>query len=145
MRALVQRTGRASLFVEGKEISTIDRGLVVFVGVKKGDEVADADYLVKKIVNLRVFEDENGKMNRSVKDEKGQILAVSQFTLYGDASHGNRPSFTEAELPDRANFLYNYVLEKLNEEVVTKPGVFGADMTIRQENLGPVTILIESK
>jgi len=145
MRALVQRTGRASLFVEGKEISTIDRGLVVFVGVKKGDEVADADYLVKKIVNLRVFEDENGKMNRSVKDEKGQILAVSQFTLYGDASHGNRPSFTEAELPDRANFLYNYVLEKLNEEVVRKPEVFGADMTIRQENLGPVTILIESK
>ncbi len=145
MRAVVQRTGRARLSVDGKEISVIQGGLVAFIGVKKGDERADADYIVKKIANLRIFEDADGKMNRSVKDIGGEILAISQFTLYGDASGGNRPSFIEAELPQRANELYQYVLDELNKQVITKPGVFGADMTIEQVNQGPVTIIIESK
>jgi len=145
MRVVVQRTGKTKLSVGGKEISAIDSGLVAYIGVKKGDEKIDADYIVKKIVNLRIFEDENGKMNLSIKDVGGQILAVSQFTLYGDTSGGNRPSFFEAELPDKANELYEYVLSELNKHVVTKPGVFGADMTIEQTNLGPVTIIMESK
>lgn len=145
MRAVIQRVGKTRLWVDGKEISAIDGGLVVYLGVKKGDEIADADYIVKKIANMRIFEDENGKMNLSVKDVCGQILAVSQFTLYGDASGGNRPSFTMAEAPDKANEIYEYVLAELNKHVVTRPGVFGADMTIEQVNFGPVTIILESK
>ncbi len=144
MKAVVQRVRRTSLTVDGELISKIPFGLVVFLGVKVGDEEASADYLMKKVANLRVFEDENGKMNLSVKDVGGEVLLVSQFTLYGDASHGNRPSFTLAERPERANALYEYALESLKSRGVTvKKGVFGGDMKIEQYNDGPVTILLE--
>ena len=146
MKAVVQRVKAASLKVEGRLVSEIPFGLVVFFGVKVGDDAAKADYIVKKIANLRIFEDADGKMNLSVKDVGGEVLFVSQFTLYGDASHGNRPSFTLAERPERAEPLYEYAAEKIREYgVPVKTGVFGADMKIEQLNDGPVTILLESE
>ncbi len=145
MKAVVQRVKKARLSVDGKLVSEIPFGLVVFFGVKTGDTEKEADYLAKKIAALRIFEDENGKMNLSVKDMGGEILFVSQFTLYGDASKGNRPSFTLAERPERADALYQYAAQKLAEyEVPVKLGVFGADMQIEQQNDGPVTILLEA-
>ena len=144
MKAVVQRVKATRLVVDGQLISEIPFGLTVFLGVKTGDTEKEADYLAKKIAALRIFEDENGKMNLSVKDVGGEVLFVSQFTLYGDASHGNRPSFTLAERPERANALYEYAAKKLVEQGVTvKLGVFGADMQIEQHNDGPVTILLE--
>ncbi len=144
MRAVVQRVKKTSLKVNGELISEIDFGLTVFLGIKVGDEKEQADYLMRKIANLRVFEDENGKMNLSVKDVGGEVLLVSQFTLYGDASHGNRPSFTLAERPEKAEPLYEYALSALEAQGVRmKRGVFGADMKIEQLNDGPVTILLE--
>ena len=144
MKAVVQRVGKTSLKADGKLISEIPFGLTVFLGIKVGDEKEQADYLMRKIANLRVFEDENGKMNLSVKDVGGEVLLVSQFTLYGDASHGNRPSFTLAERPENAEPLYQYALSALETQgVVVKKGVFGADMKIEQFNDGPVTILLE--
>ncbi len=143
MRAVVQRVLNAELKVEGKLISKIGKGLVVFFGVKNGDVPADADKIVKKISALRIFEDENGKMNLSVGDVGGEVLFVSQFTLYGDASHGNRPSFTEAARPETAKPIYDYAAEKLRSlGVPVSTGIFGADMKILQENDGPVTILL---
>lgn len=143
MRAVVQRVLNAELKVEEKLISKIGRGLVVFFGVKNGDVPADADKIVKKISALRIFEDENGKMNLSVGDVGGEVLFVSQFTLYGDASHGNRPSFTEAARPETAKPIYDYAAEKLRSlGVPVSTGIFGADMKILQENDGPVTILL---
>ncbi len=143
MRAVVQRVLNAELKVEGKLISKIGRGLVVFFGVKNGDVPADADKIVKKISALRIFEDENRKMNLSVGDVGGEVLFVSQFTLYGDASHGNRPSFTEAARPETAKPIYDYAAEKLRSlGVPVSTGIFGADMKILQENDGPVTILL---
>lgn len=143
MRAVVQRVLNAELKVEGKLISKIGRGLVVFFGVKNGDVPADADKIVKKISALRIFEDENGKMNLSVGDVGGEVLFVSQFTLYGDASHGNRPSFTEAARPETAKPIYDYAAEKLRSfGISVSTGIFGADMKILQENDGPVTILL---
>lgn len=145
MRAVVQRVQRTTLSVDGELISEIPFGLTAFLGVKCGDTEKEADYMAKKIANLRIFEDENGKMNLSVKDVGGEVLLVSQFTLYGDASHGNRPSFTLAERPERAEPLYEYVVRALQGQGVTvKKGVFGADMKIEQFNDGPVTILLEN-
>ena len=144
MKAVVQRVQKTSLKVDGALISEIPFGLTVFLGIKVGDERKQADYLMRKIANLRVFEDENGKMNLSVKDVGGEVLLVSQFTLYGDASHGNRPSFTLAERPKKAEPLYEYAVQALSAQGVTvKKGVFGADMKIEQFNDGPVTILLE--
>ena len=144
MRAVVQRVQKTSLKVDGALVSEIPFGLTVFLGIKLGDERKQADYLMRKIANLRVFEDENGKMNLSVKDVGGEVLLVSQFTLYGDASHGNRPSFTLAEHPEKAEPLYEYAVQALSAQGVTvKKGVFGADMKIEQFNDGPVTILLE--
>ncbi len=144
MKAVVQRVKYATLKCEGELISKIDKGLVVFFGVQKGDALDKVDYLAKKISNLRVFEDENGKMNLSVKDINGEILAVSQFTLIADLSHGNRPGFSYAEVPEIANNVYEIFLEKLKENgVIVKKGVFGGDMKIEQLNDGPVTIIYE--
>ena len=144
MKAVVQRVKRTSLFVDGKLISEIDFGLAVFLGVKIGDSEAQAEAMAKKIANLRIFEDENGKMNLSVKDVGGQILLVSQFTLLGDCSHGNRPSFSNAERPDRAKELYEYTAKNLRAwNLPVKLGVFGADMKIEQFNDGPVSIFLE--
>ncbi|MBO4939982.1 MAG: D-tyrosyl-tRNA(Tyr) deacylase [Clostridia bacterium] len=144
MRAVVQRVKNTTLSVDGELVSEIPFGLTVFLGVKTGDGEKEADYIAKKIANLRIFEDENGKMNLSVLDVGGEVLLVSQFTLYGDASHGNRPSFTLAERPERAEPLYEYTVNALSQYGVTvKKGVFGADMQIDQHNDGPVTILLE--
>ena len=145
MKAVVQRVKRTTLSVDDKLISAIDGGLTVFLGVGVGDDESGAEYLAKKIAALRIFEDENGKMNLSVKDVGKEILLVSQFTLYGDTSKGNRPSFATAERPDRANELYLYTAKLLREAgVPVQLGVFGADMQISQHNDGPVTILLDS-
>ena len=144
MKAVVQRVKQTSLSVDGNLISSIPSGLTVFLGIGRGDTRLQAEKAAYKIANLRIFEDCNGKMNLSVKDVGGEILLVSQFTLYGDCSHGHRPSFTEAEQPDKANELYEYCAEKLREYGITvKLGVFGADMQISQSNDGPVTIILE--
>jgi len=144
MKAVVQRVKKASLVCDGKVISEIGNGLVVFFGVGVGDAYEKADFLAKKIVNLRIFADENGKSNLSVKDVGGEILAVSQFTLLADVSHGNRPGFTNAEAPERANNVYEYFLIKLEENGVTpEKGVFGGDMQITQQNDGPYTIIYD--
>ena len=144
MKAVVQRVKGASLHCDGKLISEIGFGLVVFLGVKVGDDLSKADTLAKKISNLRIFADENGKSNLSVKDVGGEILAVSQFTLLGDVSRGNRPSFTDAEQPEKANETYEYFLEQLALNGITpKKGVFGGDMTINQINDGPYTIIYD--
>jgi D-tyrosyl-tRNA(Tyr) deacylase len=144
MKAVIQRVKETSLTVDGKLISHIPFGLTVFLGVKVGDCEEQAEKIAAKIAKLRIFEDAEGKMNLSVKDVKGEILLVSQFTLYGDASHGNRPSFTQAERPERANALYELCAQKLRDDGITvKCGVFGADMKIQQYNDGPVTIIYE--
>ena len=146
MRAVVQRVKYTKLEVDGELISEIPFGLTVFLGVKTGDSEKQADFLMKKVAGLRIFEDEDGKMNLSVKDVGGEVLLVSQFTLYGDASKGNRPSFTLAERPEKAEPLYEYALNALRAQGVTvKKGVFGADMKISQLNDGPVTILLEKE
>ncbi len=144
MKAVIQRVKKTSLKVDGKLISEIPFGLAVYLGVKFGDTKAQAELIAKKISKLRIFEDDNGKRNLSVSYVGGEILLISQFTLYGDCSHGNRPSFTEAERPEAANALYEYTAEKLREFGMTvKTGVFGADMKIEQFNDGPVTIIYE--
>ena len=145
MKAVAQRVKRTTLRVDGELISEIPFGLTVFLGIKTGDSDKECAYIAKKIAGLRVFEDENGKMNLSVKDVGGEVLLVSQFTLYGDTSRGNRPSFTLAERPERAEPLYQYTAKLLTEEygITVKKGVFGADMKIEQFNDGPVTILLE--
>ena len=144
MKAVVQRVLDAQLKVDGKLISQIGFGYVIFLGVMKGDTQAEADYMIKKIPPLRIFEDENGKINKSILDVGGEILLVSQFTLAADTSHGNRPSFIEAESPDKANEVYLYVAEGLKKAgVPVKLGVFGADMKINQTNDGPFTVILE--
>lgn len=144
MKAVIQRVRHAELNVEGKLVSKIGAGYVIFLGVGKGDSEEQADYFIKKIPPLRVFEDENGKINKSITDTGGEILLVSQFTLYANASHGNRPDFLAAEAPEKANELYLYVAEGLRAAGLTvKLGVFGADMKILQENDGPFTLILE--
>ena len=146
MKAVVQRVLKADLKVDGRLISEIDKGLVIFLGVGQGDEESDLLKIAAKISKLRIFEDENGKMNLSIKDVGGQILLVSQFTLFGDCRHGNRPSFIMAEKPERANQLYENMKTLLeNENISVKTGVFGADMKINALNDGPVTIILDSK
>ena len=145
MRAVIQRVKKTTLSVDGKLISEIPFGLAVYLGVKVGDTEKNAQAMAKKIAALRIFEDENGKMNKSVKEVGGEILLISQFTLLGDCSHGNRPSFIEAERPEKANPLYEYTAKLLRESGVTvKQGVFCADMKIQQFNDGPVTIIYET-
>ena len=144
MIAVIQRVLSANLKVDGQLISEINNGYVIFLGVKKGDTKENADYFIKKIPTFRICEDENGKINKSIIDTNGEILLVSQFTLYGDATKGNRPSFTLAARPEVAEPLYEYTVKELASYGVTvKKGVFGADMQIEQNNDGPVTILLE--
>ena len=144
MKLVVQRVKKAEVKVDGSIIGEIDKGFLVLIGIKVGDTKEQADYLVKKLCNLRVFSDENDKMNLSIKDVKGKLLIVSQFTLYGDCSQGNRPSFIEAARPEEANPLYEYFCNQceLNNIEVQK-GIFGADMKVELINDGPVTIIIE--
>ena len=144
MKVVVQRVKHTSLSVNGQLISEIPFGLAVYLGVKVGDTDDMPAQMAKKIAAMRIFEDVNGKMNLSVRDVGGEILLISQFTLYGDCSHGNRPGFTMAERPERADMLYERTAEELRMLGVTvKTGVFGADMKIEQYNDGPVTIIYE--
>ncbi|WP_286886196.1 D-aminoacyl-tRNA deacylase [Aneurinibacillus sp. UBA3580] len=146
MRVVVQRSRQASVTVNGEIVGKIERGLVLLVGITHGDTKDDAEYVAEKIANLRIFEDENGKMNRSVKDEGGAILSVSQFTLYGDTRKGRRPSFVEAARPEQAKPLYDFFNDKLREQGLNvETGVFGAMMDVALVNDGPVTLIVENK
>lgn len=146
MIALIQRVSNASVEVSSKTVSSIGKGLLVFIGIEKGDTDEDIEYLVRKISQLRVFEDGSGKLNYSVKDINGEILVVSQFTLLADCTKGNRPSFEKAEAPQRARELYEKFIEKLKiSGVSVASGIFGASMKVNLTNDGPVTIIIDSK
>ncbi|MBQ4583463.1 MAG: D-tyrosyl-tRNA(Tyr) deacylase [Bacilli bacterium] len=143
MKVVVQRCEKASVSVDDKLINAIENGLMILVGFTEGDTEKEIDYMVKKVANLRIFDDENGIMNKSVLDIKGSILSISQFTLYGDASKGNRPSYIKALNGEKATKLYDLFNEKLNELAPTKTGVFGAEMKIDFINDGPITIILE--
>ena len=144
MKALVQRVRQASVTIEEKLYSKIGQGLLVLLGVEKGDTEKEAEWIAKKISALRIFEDEAGKMNRSVRDINGSLLVVSQFTLAGDTSRGNRPGFEHAALPDEAKKLYEFTVQKLREQnIPTETGVFQADMQVMLINDGPVTFMLE--
>lgn len=145
MRCVIQKVKKSSVTVDGKLISEIGRGLNVLVGFTDTDTEEDIKYCVRKIINLRVFEDENDVMNLSVLDVKGEILSISQFTLYGDTRKGNRPSYVKALGGDKALPMYEKFNELLNQEIPTKCGVFGADMKVEILNDGPTTIIIDTE
>ncbi|MBR1993175.1 MAG: D-tyrosyl-tRNA(Tyr) deacylase [Firmicutes bacterium] len=145
MRAVVQRVKKSSVTVEEKITGKIGQGLMVLIGVEDGDSEKDADYIADKVCGLRIFEDEQGKMNLSVEDIGGEVLAVSQFTLLADARKGRRPSFTKAAAPDEANALYRKVIDKIeSRNINVEEGVFQAEMMVEIHNDGPVTILLDS-
>jgi D-aminoacyl-tRNA deacylase len=144
MKIILQRVSQASVVVDGKVVGKIDRGLLALVGIAHGDDAATVRWMVEKTIGLRIFEDEDGKMNRSVSDIGGAILAVSQFTLLADCRHGRRPSFTGAAVPDIAKALYeDYCLQITRSGISVQQGVFGADMQVSLVNDGPVTIILE--
>ena len=144
MKLVVQRVKNAKVDVENKTVGSIEKGFLVLLGVTHTDTKETADYLVKKLCNLRVFEDEKGKMNLSIKDVKGKLLIVSQFTLYADCTGGNRPSFINAAKPEIANELYEYFCKECkNKGIEVEKGIFGADMKVSLINDGPVTIILE--
>ena len=144
MRAVIQRVTQASVTVEGRTVGAIERGLAILVGVRTGDTEAEAQWMASKIATLRIFDDEEGKLNRSVQDVGGSILVVSQFTLYGDARKGRRPSYTNAAPPDAAEPLIRRLVKLLEAEgVPVQTGVFRAHMLVEIHNDGPVTILLE--
>lgn len=146
MRAVVQRSSLASLTVDGQMKASTGCGLTVLLGIKRGDTLTDGAYMMDKLANLRIFEDEEGKMNRSLLDVEGEILLVSQFTLYGDVRKGRRPSFSEAEKPEKALPIFNYCVEYLQGlGIPVQTGVFGAEMTVSIDNQGPCTILLDSE
>ena len=145
MKIVIQRVKNAKVEVEGKVTGKIEQGFLVLLGVTHDDTKEKADYLVKKLCNLRVFEDENGKMNLDIKKINGKLLIVSQFTLYANCKDGNRPSFIEAAKPEMANELYEYFCKKCQEkEIEVQTGIFGADMQVSLTNDGPVTIILEN-
>jgi len=144
MKFLIQRVKNASVKVEEKLIGKINAGLLVFVGVTDTDNKQIVDYMVNKLVNMRIFEDENQKMNKSLKDINGELLIVSQFTLYAECNSGHRPSFSKAAKPQQAEELYEYVIEKCKEQIdIVEQGEFGAEMKVELVNDGPVTIILE--
>lgn len=147
MRAVVQRvkSGSVTLQESGQRVGEIGRGLVVLLGVGCGDDESDAAWLADKIINLRIFEDEEGKMNKSLLDVGGEILAVSQFTLYGDCRRGRRPGFSDAAAPEEANTLYEFFVAELRKSAKVATGVFQTDMLVEINNDGPVTLLLDSR
>lgn len=146
MKAVIQSVTHASVKVDGETVGSCGQGFLILLGVMAGDDEKEADKLVNKIVNLRIFEDENGKMNLSSLDIGGEMLVVSQFTLCADCTHGRRPSFTPSAPPDEANRLYEYFVRRLKENGIShvETGVFGADMKVELLNDGPVTIILDS-
>ena len=146
MKLVIQRVSRASVTVRGSVIGQIGQGYLVLVGVGREDTKEDADRLVRKMIGLRIFSDENGKINKSLKDVDGQLLLISQFTLYADCRHGNRPGFTDAGDPEKAKELYKYMIDSCRREIpVVEQGEFGADMKVELVNDGPFTILLDSE
>ena len=149
MRALIQRVSEGGVYIPPENYRReIGRGMVILLGVREGDGEKEVNYVADKCTNLRIFEDENGKMNLSVKDTGGEVLVISQFTLYGDTRRGNRPSFTDAAKPPVAEMLYAKFVERLKENIgadKVKTGIFGAMMSVKIMNDGPVTLMVESK
>ena len=146
MRALIQRVCRATVRVEEQVVGQIDRGLLILLGISDTDGLSDMEYVAEKCVNLRIFEDDQGKMNRSLLDTRGQALVVSQFTLYADTRKGRRPSFNRAASPDIANSIYEQFVQRLcTFGIHTETGVFGAYMQVEIHNTGPVTLMIDSE
>lgn len=146
MRFLIQRVTSAKVDVDGKTVGSIDHGFLVFIGVCNTDTKEIADGMVKKLLGLRIFRDENGKTNLSLADVGGSLLLISQFTLYADCHHGNRPSFINAGSPDLANDLYEYIISSCKKQIpIVQTGIFGADMAVSIENQGPFTILLDSE
>ena len=143
MKLVVQKVKKASVTSEGTVTGQINKGYMVLVGIKTTDTKVEADYLARKLINLRIFEDENEKMNLSIKDVGGELLLVSQFTLYGDATQGNRPSFIEAARPEQANELYEYFCNQCAKEIKVEKGVFQTHMEVSLINDGPTTIILE--
>lgn len=145
MRFIIQRVTYANVKVDGKTVGKIDKGFMVLIGVEEDDNKDIADKMVKKLIGLRIFEDENGKTNLSLKDVDGSLLLISQFTLYADCKKGNRPSFIRAGKPDLANELYEYIIDKCKESIETvEKGIFGAEMKVELLNEGPFTIVLDS-
>lgn len=146
MKAVIQRVTFANVKVDGNTVGEIEKGFMILLGVAEGDTTKEADWLAKKIAAMRIFEDENGKMNLSLLDTDGACLVISQFTLCADCKKGNRPSFINSAKPDEANGLYEYFIEKLKENGVKKveKGIFGANMKVSLLNDGPVTIILDS-
>ncbi|PJI09763.1 MULTISPECIES: D-aminoacyl-tRNA deacylase [Clostridium] len=146
MRAVVQRVKKSSVKVDGKVVGQIDKGLNVLIGITEGDTLEDVEYLKNKIINLRIFEDENDKMNKSLKDINGELIVISQFTLYGDCRKGRRPSFVAALSGDKAEKIYEDFVSSCKEDIQNvQTGIFGAYMDVEIENDGPVTLLLDSK
>ena len=145
MKIIVQRVKQAQVSIEGQVYSQIKQGLLLIVGVGPEDQLEDLDYAVRKLVNMRIFSDTEGKMNLSVKDIKGEILSISQFTLFADTKKGNRPAFTGAAKPDMAEAFYQDLNRELAKEIPVETGVFGADMQVELINDGPVTIILDTK
>lgn len=144
MRFVIQRVTNADVVIEGEEVGKINKGFCVLVGVENDDTIEICDKLIKKMIGLRIFEDEEGKTNLDIKTVGGELLIVSQFTLYADCKKGNRPSFIKAGSPDHAENLYNYILEKCSKEIHVEHGKFGADMKVSLTNDGPFTIILDS-
>ena len=145
MKIIVQRVKQAQVSIEGQVYSKIKQGLLLLVGVGPEDQLEDLDYAVRKLINMRIFSDAEGKMNLSVKDIEGEILSISQFTLFADTKKGNRPAFTGAAKPDMAEAFYQDLNRELAKEVPVETGVFGADMQVELINDGPVTIILDTK
>ena len=146
MKFVIQRVNHASVKVDGNVVGKIDKGYMVLIGISENDTKEIADKMIKKMIGLRIFEDENGKTNISLKDVSGELLLISQFTLYADCKKGNRPSFINAGKPDMANEMYEYIIEKCKEQVeVVERGRFGADMKVSLINDGPFTIVLDSE
>ena len=144
MRFVIQRVSQASVAVDGETVGKINKGFLVLIGISQTDTKQTADKMVKKMLGLRIFDDENGKTNLSLADVGGELLLISQFTLYADCKKGNRPSFINAGKPDMANELYEYIISECKKQFTTEKGVFGADMKVRLLNDGPFTILLDS-
>ena len=146
MKFVIQRVNHASVKGDGNVVGKIDKGYMVLIGISENDTKEIADKMIKKMIGLRIFEDENGKTNISLKDVSGELLLISQFTLYADCKKGNRPSFINAGKPDMANEMYEYIIEQCKKEIsVVEKGIFGADMKVSLENDGPFTIVLDSK